>query len=86
MASRGDVTGGQGRKRRAPVEEKEVNSGDDSDSDNDGEDEKDSDDEEEEGSDADDFEGMPAAAKSKIDLHDFTKDPEEVKQGLKNYD
>ncbi|KAG0354986.1 hypothetical protein BG005_006065 [Podila minutissima] len=69
MASRGDVTGGQGRKRRAPVEEKEINSGDDSDSDNDGEDEKDSDDEEEEASDADDFEGMPAAAKKVSKKH-----------------
>ncbi|KFH63375.1 hypothetical protein MVEG_10785 [Podila verticillata NRRL 6337] len=69
MASRGDVTGGQGRKRRAPVEEKEVNSGDDSDSDNDGEDEKDSNDEEEEESDADDFEGMPAAAKKVSKKH-----------------
>lgn len=66
-ATRGDVTGGMGRKRRARREDKEeeVNSGDDSDSDNDGEDEKDSGDDAEE-SDEDDFEGMPAtSAKSK---------------------
>ncbi|KAF9925838.1 Trimeric GatFAB AmidoTransferase(AdT) complex subunit [Linnemannia zychae] len=60
-ATRGDVTGGMGRKRRArrEEEEEEVNSGDDSDSDNDGEDERESDDDDE-GSDEDDFEGMPA--------------------------
>lgn len=85
MASRGDVTGGQGRKRRAPVEEKEVNSGDDSDSDNDGEDEKDEEDEEEE-SDADDFDGMPAATKSKLYHRYFAMDSAEVKQELKDYD
>ncbi|KAF9981640.1 hypothetical protein BGZ75_007012 [Mortierella antarctica] len=67
MASRGDVTGGMGRKRRAPIDtEEEKNSGDDSESDNDGEDEEESgDDEEEEGSDADEFEGMPATAVKK---------------------
>ncbi|KAF9275292.1 hypothetical protein BGZ68_010890 [Mortierella alpina] len=64
MASRGDVTGGMGRKRRAPVDtEEEKNSGDDSESDNDGEDEDESD--EEEGSDEDDFEGMPATVVKK---------------------
>jgi phosphopantothenoylcysteine synthetase/decarboxylase len=66
-ATRGDVTGGMGRKRRARREDKEeeVNSGDDSDSDNDGEDENESGDDAEE-SDEDDFEGMPATpAKSK---------------------
>ncbi|CAO3572929.1 unnamed protein product [Mortierella alpina] len=69
MASRGDVTGGMGRKRRAPVDaEAETNSGDDSESDNDGEDEEDSD-EEEEGSDEDDFEGMPAAVKKTSKKH-----------------
>ncbi|KAG0262448.1 Trimeric GatFAB AmidoTransferase(AdT) complex subunit [Linnemannia exigua] len=63
-ATRGDVTGGMGRKRRTRREEsdEEMNSGDDSDSDNDGEDEKDSGDEE---SDEDDFEGMPAARAKK---------------------
>ncbi|KAF9434275.1 hypothetical protein BGZ76_008274 [Entomortierella beljakovae] len=56
-ASRGDITGGMGRrKRNAPTEE--VNSGDDSDSDNDGEDERESDDDEE--SDDDDLEGISA--------------------------
>ncbi|KAI1317114.1 hypothetical protein EDD11_009001 [Mortierella claussenii] len=60
-ASRGDITGGVGRrKRRAP--EEEVNSGDDSDSDNDGEDEKESDDDED---DEDDFEGMSATTVKK---------------------
>ncbi|KAG0208811.1 Trimeric GatFAB AmidoTransferase(AdT) complex subunit [Mortierella sp. GBA30] len=66
MASRGDVTGGMGRKRRVTIDN-ENNSGDDDDSDNDGEDEKESDDEDEEdeGSDEDDFEGMPTVAAAK---------------------
>ncbi|KAF9283831.1 Trimeric GatFAB AmidoTransferase(AdT) complex subunit [Linnemannia elongata] len=65
-ATRGDITGGMGRKRRARREDKEeeVNSGDDSDSDNDGEDEKDSGNDAEE-SDEDDFEGMPATSAKK---------------------
>ncbi|KAG0289250.1 Trimeric GatFAB AmidoTransferase(AdT) complex subunit [Linnemannia gamsii] len=65
-ATRGDITGGMGRKRRARREDKEeeVNSGDDSDSDNDGEDENDSGESAEE-SDEDDFEGMPATPSKK---------------------
>ncbi|KAF9119261.1 Glu-AdT subunit A [Mortierella sp. 14UC] len=65
-ATRGDVTGGMGRKRRARREEKdeEMNSGDDSDNDNDGEDEKDPGEDAEE-SDEDDFEGMPATPAKK---------------------
>ncbi|KAF9950810.1 hypothetical protein BGZ72_007588 [Mortierella alpina] len=63
MASRGDVTGGMGRKRRAPVDTEEKNSGDDSESEDDGEDEDEED--EEEGSDEDDFEGMPATTVKK---------------------
>ncbi|KAF9348064.1 Trimeric GatFAB AmidoTransferase(AdT) complex subunit [Mortierella sp. AD094] len=61
-ASRGDVTGGMGRKkRRAPTEE--VNSGDDSDSDNDGEDERDSENEDDdEEDDEDDLEGISSTA------------------------
>ena len=62
MASRGDVTGGMGRKRKARAEETdEVNSGDDSDSENDGEDERESD----EGDDEDDLEGFPTATTGK---------------------
>ncbi|KAF9911387.1 Trimeric GatFAB AmidoTransferase(AdT) complex subunit [Linnemannia zychae] len=67
-ATRGDVTGGMGKKRRPRREEKdeEMNSGDSSESDNDGEDERDLGDDAEE-SDEDDFEGMPATpAKSKL--------------------
>ncbi|KAF8939095.1 Trimeric GatFAB AmidoTransferase(AdT) complex subunit [Dissophora ornata] len=64
MASRGDVTGGMGRKRKARVEETdEVNSGDDSDSENDGEDERESD--EGDDDDEDDLEGLPGATKGK---------------------
>ncbi|KAG0292168.1 Glu-AdT subunit A [Dissophora globulifera] len=62
MASRGDVTGGMGKKRRAKVEREEVNSGDDSSSDNDGEDERDSDQEDDEDEDED---GMPTATPGK---------------------
>ncbi|KAF9202831.1 Trimeric GatFAB AmidoTransferase(AdT) complex subunit [Haplosporangium sp. Z 27] len=60
-ASRGDVTGGMGRKKRK-ASTNEINSGDDSDSDNDGEDERDSDDDEEEDEedDEDDIEGIAA--------------------------
>ncbi|KAF9116800.1 pre-60S ribosomal particles component [Mortierella sp. AM989] len=56
-ASRGDVTGGIGRKKRKASTE-EVNSGDDSDSDNDGDNDEDSEDEEED--DEDDLEGISA--------------------------
>ncbi|KAF9184753.1 hypothetical protein BGZ51_003156 [Haplosporangium sp. Z 767] len=60
MATRGDVTGGMGRKRRVAVDTEEINSGDDSDSDNNGEDERDSDEEEDNESDEDDIEGITA--------------------------
>ncbi|KAF9170428.1 Trimeric GatFAB AmidoTransferase(AdT) complex subunit [Mortierella sp. AD010] len=65
QASRGDVTGGMGRKKRkAPIEE--VNSGDDSDSDNDGEDERDSENEDDnEEDDEDDLEGISVATEKK---------------------
>ena len=72
MASRGDVTGGMGRRKRQAPQEEEVNSGDDSDSENDGEDEEDSGDDEEEESDADDFEGMPATTSKSKDRPLFT--------------
>ncbi|KAF9903412.1 hypothetical protein BX616_001638 [Lobosporangium transversale] len=65
-ATRGDITGGMGRrKRKAPEDgdEKEVNSGDDSESENDGEDERESDDEEEND---DDTDNMPTSAAKKI--------------------
>lgn len=72
MASRGDVTGGMGRRKRRAPQEEEVNSGDDSDSENDGEDEQESGEDEEEESDADDFEGMPATTSKSKERSLFT--------------
>ncbi|KAF9428551.1 hypothetical protein BGZ94_001990 [Podila epigama] len=70
MASKGDITGGFGRKRRAPVEsEEEFNSGESDDA----EDERESSDEEssdeKEDSDADDLEGVSAAVKKVSKKH-----------------